>query len=312
MKKSLLKTAAIVVAGAGAITVCFFGYRVNAGRQYEQRVSYAETAMKKEETSLKEIKKEIQALYQDKDQVFLRSGLKEDEVTKVGNKLDAIKLSADEFGISDKDLPENVAAVKTEKEKLNKQLADVETKYNIQSSINKLFTKAVSNWHAAKNDVIIKDTLKDTDVGEIRERLNLMDDSQWKDVIIDYLEFASAQIKRATDIQKSIDKMLKDDKVTEEATYEAYLNLVNSIAQVRNEDLKEKFEKAADKISRQIGVAADPYTSVDPATGYEETSEVSEADTQTDDGTQVQDDGTQVEEDTGQQDSGVAEDGSYY
>ncbi|WP_206423458.1 hypothetical protein [Enterococcus mediterraneensis] len=312
MKKSLLKTAAIVVAGAGAITVCFFGYRVNAGRQYEQRVSYAETAMKKEETSLKEIKKEIQALYQDKDQVFLRSGLKEDEVTKVGNKLDAIKLSADEFGISDKDLPENVAAVKTEKEKLNEQLADVETKYNIQSSVNKLFTKAVSNWHTAKNDVIIKDTLKDTDVGEIRERLNLMDDSQWKDVIIDYLEFASAQIKRATDIQKSIDKMLKDDKVTEEATYEAYLNLVNSIAQVRNEDLKEKFEKAADKISRQIGVAADPYTSVDPATGYEETSEVSETDTQTDDGTQVQDDGTQVEEDTGQQDSGVAEDGSYY
>lgn len=312
MKKSLLKTAAIVVAGAGAITVCFFGYRVNAGRQYEQRVSYAETAMKKEETSLKEIKKEIQALYQDKDQVFLRSGLKEDEVTKVGNKLDAIKLSADEFGISDKDLPENVAAVKTEKEKLNEQLADVETKYNIQSSVNKLFTKAVSNWHTAKNDVIIKDTLKDTDVGEIRERLNLMDDSQWKDVIIDYLEFASAQIKRATDIQKSIDKMLKDDKVTEEATYEAYLNLVNSIAQVRNEDLKEKIEKAADKISRQIGVAADPYTSVDPATGYEETSEVSETDTQTDDGTQVQDDGTQVEEDTGQQDSGVAEDGSYY
>lgn len=305
MKKSLLKTAAIVVAGAGAITVCFFGYRVNAGRQYEQRVSYAETAMKKEETSLKEIKKEIQALYQDKDQVFLRSGLKEDEVTKVGNKLDAIKLSADEFGIRDKDLPENVAAVKTEKEKLNEQLADVETKYNIQSSVNKLFTKAVSNWHAAKNDVIIKDTLKDTDVGEIRERLNLMDDSQWKDVIIDYLEFASAQIKRATDIQKAIDKMLKDDKVTEEATYEAYLNLVNSIAQVRNEDLKEKFEKAADKISRQIGVAADPYTSVEPATGYEETSEVSETDTQTDDG-------TQVEEDTGQQDSGVAEDGSYY
>lgn len=305
MKKSLLKTAAIVVAGAGAITVCFFGYRVNAGRQYEQRVSYAETAMKKEETSLKEIKKEIQALYQDKDQVFLRSGLKEDEVTKVGNKLDAIKLSADEFGISDKDLPENVAAVKTEKEKLNEQLADVETKYNIQSSVNKLFTKAVSNWHAAKNDVIIKDTLKDTDVGEIRERLNLMDDSQWKDVIIDYLEFASAQIKRAKDIQKAIDKMLKDDKVTEEATYEAYLNLVNSIAQVRNEDLKEKFEKAADKISRQIGVAADPYTSVEPATGYEETSEVSETDTQTDDG-------TQVEEDTGQQDSGVAEDGSYY
>ena len=312
MKKSLLKTAAIVVAGAGAITVCFFGYRVNAGRQYEQRVSYAETAMKKEETSLKEIKKEIQALYQDKDQVFLRSGLKEDEVTKVGNKLDAIKLSADEFGISDKDLPENVAAVKTEKEKLNEQLADVETKYNIQSSVNKLFTKAVSNWHAAKNDVIIKDTLKDTDVGEIRERLNLMDDSQWKDVIIDYLEFASAQIKRATDIQKSINKMLKDDKVTEDATYEAYLNLVNSIAQVRNEDLKEKFEKAADKISRQIGVAADPYTSVDPATGYEETSEVSEADTQTDDGSQVQDDGTQVEEDNVQQDSGVAEDGSYY
>ena len=312
MEKSLLKTAAIVVAGAGAITVCFFGYRVNASKQYDQRVSYAETAIKREEASLKEIKKEIQDLYQNKEQVFLRNGLKEDEITKVGNKLDSIKISADDFGISDKDLPKNVAAAKSEKEELNRQMADAETKFMIQSRVNGLFTKAVSDWHSAKNDVMIKDTLKDTDVGEIRERLNLMDDSQWKDVIIDYLEFASAQIKRATDIQKSINKMLKDDKVTEDATYEAYLNLVNSIAQVRNEDLKEKFEKAADKISRQIGVAADPYTSVDPSTGYEETSEVSETDTQTDDGTQVQDDGTQVEEDTGQQDSGVAEDGSYY
>ncbi|WP_428221787.1 hypothetical protein [Enterococcus faecium] len=305
MEKSLLKTAAIVVAGAGAITVCFFGYRVNASKQYDQRVSYAETAIKREEASLKEIKKEIRDLYQNKEQVFLRSGLKEDEITKVGNKLDSIKISADDFGISDKDLPKNVAAAKSEKEELNRQMADAEIKFMIQSRVNGLFTKAVSNWHSAKNDVIIKDTLKDTDAGEIRERLNLMDDSQWKDVIIDYLEFASAQIKRATDIQKAVDKMLKDDKVTKEATYEAYLNLVNSIAQVRNEDLKEKFEKAADEIGRQIGVAADPYTFVNPATEYEETSEVSETNTQVDDG-------SQAEEDTGQQDSGVAEDESYY
>lgn len=53
MEKSLLKTAAIVVAGAGAITVCFFGYRVNASKQYDQRVSYAETAIKREEASFK-------------------------------------------------------------------------------------------------------------------------------------------------------------------------------------------------------------------------------------------------------------------
>lgn len=296
MGKPLLKAAAVVIVGIGAVAVCFVGYKVNASRQYDQRVSYAETAVKKEKTTLKEIEEEIASLYSDKTQVFLKNGLKEADVTKTATKLDTVKVSADEFGINEKDLPENVKSVEEEKEKLNQKMDDVDLKFRIQENVNDLFTKPVSNWQTAKNDVIIKEKLAETSIGDVRERLKLIEDSKWKELVTQYLDYATAQVTRVTDIQKEIDKMLKDGKATDAATYDAYLNLVNSISQVRNEALKEKFEKSADTLSKQIGVGTSVESS-DTWSETEDTTQYYEEDTQTDESTEY---------DTS------TEDGSYY
>lgn len=254
MKKPLLKTVAVAAVGASALAVCFFGYRVNAGKQYDQMVTYAQTAVKKESSKLTEIDGEIKALYSDKNLVFLRNGLKDTDVSVVAANLDAVKVSADEFGIEEKDMPTGAKAIGEQKENLETQLDDADIKFNIQEEVNLLFTKGVSNWQTVKNDVIIKDTLKDTDVGEIREQLKLVEGNQWNELVTKYLDFASAQITRSKNIRESIAKMVKDGNVTEAATYDSYLNLVNSIAQVQNEKLKADYQKSADTINSQLGL----------------------------------------------------------
>lgn len=272
MGKPLVKVAAVVIGGVAAITVCFVGYKVNINRQYEQRVNYTETAVLKEKSSLKEIKEEIASLYSDGTHTFLKNDLQEEAVNKVETKLAAIKVSATEFGINEEDLPENIKEVKAEKDSLDKRMDDADLKFYIQKSVNELFTQPVSDWQAAQNDVIINEQVSETTIGDIRDRLKMIADSNWKNLINQYLDYATAQVKRATDIQETLDKLLKDGKVASSATYEIYLNLVDSIAQVRNETLKKSFEEAAATIGNQIGVGAAEETT-DTWTNTEELSQ---------------------------------------
>lgn len=272
MGKPLVKVAAVVIGGVAAITVCVVGYKVNINRQYEQRVNYTETAVLKEKSSLKEIKEEIASLYSDGTHTFLKNDLQEEAVNKVETKLAAIKVSATKFGINEENLPENIKEVKAEKDSLDKRMDDANLKFYIQKSINELFTQPVSDWQAAQNDVIINEQVSETTIGDIRDRLKMVADSNWKNLINQYLDYATAQVKRATDIQETLDKLLKDGKVASSATYEIYLNLVDSIAQVRNETLKKSFEEAAATIGNQIGVGAAEETT-DTWTNTEELSQ---------------------------------------
>ena len=47
--------------------------------------------------------------------------------------------------------------------------------------------------------------------------------------------------------------MLQEGIVTEAATYERYLSAVDSVAQVRNPELKEQFQTQLSQISEQMG-----------------------------------------------------------
>lgn len=262
MGNPLIKTIAVAAVGIGAVAICFVGYRENSNKQYQQKVSYAETAVKKDELSINDVNEAITKLYTSKDKVFLKKDLTEAELTQTGAKLDGIKVSADDFGIEDKDMPKNMKNIAKEKEALNKQMAGAETKFAIQNSVNALFEKPVSDWQKAKNDVIIKTKLKDTDVGAIRERLSFVDESDWTKLVKTYLSYADAQLKRVAEINQSLNSMLKDGKVTNAATYEKYLSLVESISQVRNQNLKADFTEKAATISNQLGLSSSTNSSI--------------------------------------------------
>ncbi|MFQ6577791.1 hypothetical protein [Enterococcus casseliflavus] len=253
MGKPLFKTLVVLFVAIGAIAICLFGYRQNNQKQYEQRVAYAKTAISAEKDSLASIEEEIGKLYNSDDRTILQKDVSQEDITKLVAKLASVKVSADDYGIEEDALPSDSKEIQAQKAALDDELKDAEAKIKIQTGTDALFTKGVSNWQKAENDVIIKADLKDTDVGNVRENLNFFDDSAWKDIVKEYLGYADAQLDRIAKLDESFKSMLKDDVVTSEVTLDKYLSVVDSISQVRNEELKEKYAKLADSISTQMG-----------------------------------------------------------
>ena len=266
MGKPLLKTLTVVAVGVGSVAICLVGYRQNNQRQYQQRVEYAQTAIASETDSIASLKKEVANLYLNEDRTFLKAGITADDISQLVGKLSMIKVSGEEYGIEENALPADAKEIQKQKQAIDDELKDIEAKQKIQEATDKLFTKGVSNWQKAENDVIIKKDLKETDVGSIRENLNFFEDDKWTALVKEYLGFADAQLDRVTKLQKEFDRMLKDDKVTDAVTYENYLSAVDSISKIRNKDLKEKYTKLAETVASQMGYAGYYVNTTDTAT----------------------------------------------
>ncbi|WP_195452452.1 hypothetical protein [Enterococcus gallinarum] len=266
MGKPLLKTLTVVAVGVGAIAICLVGYRQNNQRQYQQRVEYAQTAIASETDGIASLKKEVASLYLNEDHTFLKAGISADDISQLVGKLAMIKVSGEEYGIEEDALPAEAKEIQKQKQAIDDELKDIEAKQKIQEATDKLFTKGVSNWQKAENDVIIKKDLKETDVGSIRENLNFFEEDKWTALVKEYLGFADAQLDRVTKLQKEFDRMLKDDKVTDAVTYENYLSAVDSISKIRNKDLKEKYTKLAETVASQMGYVGYYSNTTDTAT----------------------------------------------
>lgn len=274
MGKPLFKTLTVVAVGVGAVAICLVGYRQNNQRQYQQRVEYAQTAIASETDSIASLKKEVASLYLNEDRTFLKAGITADDISQLVGKLSMVKVSGEEYGIEENALPADAKEIQKQKQAIDDELKDIEAKQKIQEATDKLFTKGVSNWQKAENDVIIKKDLKETDVGSIRENLNFFEDDKWTALVKEYLGFADAQLDRVTKLQKEFDRMLKDDKVTDAVTYENYLSAVDSISKIRNKDLKEKYTKLAETVASQMGYVGYYSNTTDTATtddGYSDT-----------------------------------------
>lgn len=266
MGKPLLKTLTVVAVGVGSVAICLVGYRQNNQRQYQQRVEYAQTAIASETDSIASLKKEVANLYLNEDRTFLKAGISADDISQLVGKLAMIKVSGEEYGIEENALPAEAKEIQKQKKAIDDELKDIEAKQKIQEATDKLFTKGVSNWQKAENDVIIKKDLKETDVGSIRENLNFFEDDKWTALVKEYLGFADAQLDRVTKLQKEFDRMLKGDKVTDAVTYENYLSAVDSISKIRNKDLKEKYTKLAETVASQMGYVGYYSNTTDTAT----------------------------------------------
>ncbi|EPI00962.1 hypothetical protein D920_00571 [Enterococcus faecalis 13-SD-W-01] len=125
--------------------------------------------------------------------------------------------------------------------------------------MNQLFTENVSNWQQAADDVVIKENTTNKDIANIRENLNFFKESAWKTSMIQYLEFADAQVAQVKELDQLFDTLLKENQVTASATYDQYLTALNQIEQVRNEKIKEKYTAMAETVAQQMGYGTMSY-----------------------------------------------------
>ncbi|RRG14919.1 hypothetical protein CQ403_13315 [Enterococcus faecium] len=129
----------------------------------------------------------------------------------------------------------------------------------MQTAVNKLFTKNVSNWQQAVDDVIIKEKLASADVAHVRENMSFFKDSAWKTVVMQYLGFADTQIAQVTQLDQLFDTMLKDGQVTATATYDQYLTALSLIEQIRNEKIRAAYASKAETVAQQMGYGNTSY-----------------------------------------------------
>ena len=147
------------------------------------------------------LSKEVDKLYSTKEKNFLNPEITEETITSLSNKLSSVKLSADDYDIKESELPKEAVAIQDEKKAIVTQLDSAESKLKIQTAVNDLFTKNVSNWQQAVDDVVIKEKVTSADVARVRENMSFFKDSPWKTVVMQYLGFADTQIAQVTQLR---------------------------------------------------------------------------------------------------------------
>ncbi|MGM0157757.1 hypothetical protein IGI47_002072 [Enterococcus sp. AZ191] len=252
MKAPFMKSLVTVVIGLGTIGICLIGYYINIQRQHQQRIDYAEISIPIQKDNVESLSKEIDKLYDTQKRIFLSPEITEETLSSLSSKLSSIKISADDYDIKESELPKEAAKVVEKKEAAKAQLVDAESKLKIQTAINGLFTKNVTNWQQAEDDVIIKEQLPSEAVAHVRENMSFFEDTPWKTVVIQYLSFADSQIAQVTQLDQLFNTMMTDGQVIDTSTYNQYLTALSQIEEIRNEKLRATYATKAQTIAQKV------------------------------------------------------------
>ena len=253
MKNPWLKGVSVFIVALIAIGVNVLGYMRTKESQEAQRIEQAVNTINSQQKQLEIVRSAIEEASVDETQDLLQPTLTVTQVTTIENQLERLKVSAADFSLSASDLPSNAENLSQEKTELQAQLLLIREKIDVQTSLTNLFTNDTINLEVATNDVVIRQDVTLDEITKIRDAVKDLPGEQWATLMNEYLDYAEAQVNRANALTKSFDEMLQDSIVTEAATYERYLSAVDSVAQVRNPELKEQFQTQLSQISEQMG-----------------------------------------------------------
>ncbi len=253
MKNPWLKGVSVFIVALIAIGVNVLGYMRTKESQEAQRIEQAVNTINSQQKQLEIVRSAIEDASVDETQDLLQPTLTVTQVTTIENQLERLKVSAADFSLNASDLPSNAENLSQEKTELQAQLQLIREKIDVQTSLTNLFTNDTINLEVATNDVVIRQDVTLDEITKIRDAVKDLPGEQWATLMNEYLDYAEAQVSRAKALTKSFDEMLQDGIVTEAATYERYLSAVDSVAQVRNPELKEQFQTQLSQISEQMG-----------------------------------------------------------
>lgn len=253
MRNPWLKGVSVLIVALIAIGVNVLGYMRTKESQEAQRIEQAVNTINSQQKQLEIVRSAIEEAYVDETQDLLQPTLTVTQVTTIENQLERLKVSAADFSLNASDLPSNAENLSQEKTELQAQLQLIREKIDVQTSLTNLFTNDTINLEVATNDVVIRQDVTLDEITKIRDAVKDLPGEQWATLMNEYLDYAEAQVSRANALTKSFDEMLQDGIVTEAATYERYLNAIDSVAQVRNPELKEQFQTQLSQISEQMG-----------------------------------------------------------
>lgn len=238
--------------GLGVLTIAILAIGINVvgfkrtkeNQQLQQVDQIAESivSQKKQLTTLEEM---IDKAYIDEKKEFLEPTLTKETVDKIENNLARMKVATSSGN-----------ALAQKKEDLQIEFNGIKKQFNLQSEILALFTNDTIDWQTVTNDVVLTTDVTEKQLNDLKDKLQAIEIPDWRANAEEYVSFAQAQFNRIQELNANFDEMLDNDTITESATYDRYYSVSESIAQVRNPEIKAQFLEQLDSVSQQLGMGS--------------------------------------------------------
>jgi len=258
MAKNVKSTIGVIAVGIVAVGVVALGYKVNADRQNEQNVEYVISLIDQEKKQLPEVQKLVDGLYASDKKVFLKKDLTKEQIDVVSKKLSDIKADNSRLDVKDKKLTQQIEAFNQSKSELGEQISIAQKKLATQNATTDLFSEPITDWEKFDENAYIKADVKDTTVNNAKEQMKNLSDDDWTKVMNQYLKSATDQVNQIKAIRKTIEDLLPNGVISEQATAEAQANLVSEIEKVKNPEVQAELSAQATEIANQLALAATP------------------------------------------------------
>lgn len=254
--KTWIKGLGVLAIAVVAIGVNVAGFMKVRGGQQTQNVDQIATSIVSQQKQLTDLEELVKTAYIDESKEFLQPNLKKEDIDKMENGLSKIKVSAEDFGVSEADLPEETAEFAKKKDALQATVREVVQQFNLQVEVQKLFTNETIDFQNVTNDVIMASEVTETQIDEINEKVTALEKENWQANVQEYLSFAQAQLNRVQELEGIFSEMIVDGNITESATYDMYYYVADSVSQVRNPDLKAGLLEQLEIVSQQLGMGS--------------------------------------------------------
>lgn len=296
MKKSKLTgTVILVFVAILALELCYVGYKHNKDREYQENVSFARASLTTQHADLTKIEAALTALYLDKTQELLKTSVTNNDLLTISDQLSSIKVTAKDYGIQQADFPKQGKKLAKEKTAIEKAYQVAQKKLKIQTSINALFGKNTQpDWTTQNGEVAVVDNLASEKLSDLKEDIYLLPKGVWQNLASFYLTTATDQVKVISEVQASLSAMLKNEKITDKATWDTFNVLQGQIATIKNANAAKKANAALKTIYQQLYLATYGYSPEDSGTS----SGTTDTTTTTADTNAVSDDTNSVSADT--------------
>src|SRR5699024_11142433 len=154
-------------------------------------------SQKKQLTTLEEM---IDKAYIDEKKEFLQPTLTKETIDKIENNLARIKVSAEDFDVNAKALPDEVSTFAQKKEDLQIEFNAIKKQFNLQSEILALFTNDTIDWQTVTNDVVLTTDVTEKQLNDLKDKLQAIEIPDWQANAEEYVSFAQAQFNRIQEL----------------------------------------------------------------------------------------------------------------
>lgn len=135
------------------------------------------------------------------------------------------------------DLKEEIQAIKLDKQKLEKEIALIEQKIQIQDAVNDLFESKVIDGDDVVEKPVLREKVTMDDISKIKLD-GLRENNEWTRAMKGLIGDAKDQYNDIVSAKRAVDELFDGEKVKQNVTRAQYNNVKKMVDAIRNEKIR--------------------------------------------------------------------------